>query len=595
MKKIEKKIGKVVLKLAFLAVLFLTASCSQDMADLEENQKGVQAKNSKAVLKTIAKGAKIHGTNGIYFGPDDNLYIASFFGQEVVVMDKESGKIIRRFGGAREPEDLVFPQGPDDLVFHPDGQSFYYTDITTGFVGRMALDGTPMGYQEVAPGTNPITFLEEDGKAPRLFVGLDFQGDGLYELDPELVDQPRAIVPDDGDPTTFPLGFLNAFDIGPDGRLYGPSFLFRQIISVDIDRGPTTNPYGDGTALVVNDDDWEYPVAAKFGPDGLLTVLDQNGEVSKVDIVTKTKTLFTTLQPGLDNLAFDSDGTLYVSNADFGWIVEILPNGKARTISKGGMIGPMGVAVLAGEKNNDDVFVGDLFRMYNFNGQTGNEKEVYKGYLVGEPGKLTMPFSVQADGENLLVTSWFSGLVQSWNPGDDTVIEQYQTFAPIDAVRVNGEIYISELALGGIVKASSPLTTIANLSVASGLATDGNTLWAADWATGDVWQIDFLGDTPQEPFIVASGLSKPEGLAFEKDGSLVVVDWGTSSLRRIDYYGTPGENVTIIAEGLELSAPWLAGPTSVPTWYFDGVAVGPSGDIYVTGGGANVLYRISPK
>ena len=57
---------------------------------------------------------------------------------------------------------------------------------------------------------NPITF-SEDG---RLFVALDFFGDALYELDPDLVKPPRLITQD--------LGWLNGIDWGPDGFLYGP-------------------------------------------------------------------------------------------------------------------------------------------------------------------------------------------------------------------------------------------------------------------------------------------------------------------------------------------------------------------------------------
>ena len=44
-----------------------------------------------------------------------------------------------------------------------------------------------------------------------------------------------------------------------------------------------------------------------------------------------------------------------------------------------------------------------------------------------------------------------------------------------------------------------------------------------------------------------------------------------------------------IAEGLEIGF-----PSEHPTWIFNGVAVGPSGAIYVTGDIANVLYRIEP-
>ena len=243
------------------------------MAELEANQQGVQAKNSKSVLKTIAKGAKIHGTNGIYFGPDDNLYIASFYGQEVIMMDKESGKILKRI-----PVDSA-----DDLVFHPDGESFYYTDILTAKVVRMDLEGKVIGQLEVAPGVNPITF--SDDEEPRLFVGLDFEGDGLYELDPDLAGIIRVIVPYvPGRSPVLPIGFLNAFDFGPDGFLYGPVFTKGTVVKVDVGE-PTdpsyTDPYGEGIIQVINDE-FTYPVAAKFGPDGLLTVLDQNGEVSKV-------------------------------------------------------------------------------------------------------------------------------------------------------------------------------------------------------------------------------------------------------------------------------------------------------------------------
>ena len=51
-----------------------------------------------------------YSTNGIYFGPDDNLYIASFYGDNITVMNKQNGKILRQFGVG----DGVF--GPDEHV-----------------------------------------------------------------------------------------------------------------------------------------------------------------------------------------------------------------------------------------------------------------------------------------------------------------------------------------------------------------------------------------------------------------------------------------------------------------------------------------------
>lgn len=539
-------------------------------------------KKPKVVVKEIARGAALKGANGVNFGPDGNLYIGSVNGQEIIVMNKQNGKILRRLG----PE--VGVTTPDDLAFGPDG-SLYWTDIFTGKVKRR----TPAGVvteQFVAPGVNPITF-SPDG---RLFVGLCFLGDGLFELDPNLVAPPRPII--QGPPGTFPLGFLNGFDIGPDGFLYGPIFTQGLVVKVDVGGPgdpPSSNPYGDGTVQVISFG-FTTPVAAKFNSQGVLHVLDQSGEVFKVNIQTGEKTLFRKLQPGLDNLAFDSKDALYISNADFGTVLEILPSGQPRTLSSGGMIGPMGLAVLPGANKKDQLFVADLYRLRRLDGLTGKEEKVYKGDLLGTPGKLTTPFSLSADGGNLIVSSWFGAVVQVWNPQTDQVVESFPVGAPIDALRFKGGIVTSDLGLGGVIWANNQSMILpidgTNVFAPGGLATDGETLWVADWGSGIVWQIEFNGNDPLPPTVLATGLVNPEGLAWDSDGTLVVVESGASRLSRISL--ATGE-VKKIADGLKLSAPAAGLPTFPPTWWFDGVAIGQSGDIYVSGGGKNVIYRVS--
>lgn len=135
MKTIEKLSLKTVLKFAFLGLLLLAFTCSPDKVLNSENLDTISERYSNSVLKTFIKGAALNAANGIDIGPDGNLYIASVIGQEIVVMNKNNGKIIKRFG----PESGVL--GPDDLVFSPDGTSLYWTDILTGYVGRMNLDG----------------------------------------------------------------------------------------------------------------------------------------------------------------------------------------------------------------------------------------------------------------------------------------------------------------------------------------------------------------------------------------------------------------------------------------------------------------------
>ena len=125
----------------------------------------------------------------------------------------------------------------------------------------------------------------------------------------------------------------------------------------------------------------------------------------------------------------------------------------------------------------------------------------------------------------------------------------------------------------------------------TGLAASEDTLWVADWVTGIVWQVGFVGKTPLPPVPVAFDLVMPEGLALDQDGSLLVVEAGAGRLSRIDL--TTSE-VSVVADGLELGAPAIPGSTP-PTFQFNGVTVGPSGAIYVTGDMTNVIYRIWPR
>ncbi len=521
------------------------------------------------------QGAALHGANGLNFGPNGDLYIASFLGREIIAMNKQNGSIVKRIG-----EDMGV-KSPDDLVFGPDG-SLYWTDLMTGEVGRMTQQGV-VTKQFVAPGVNPITF-SDDG---RLFVGLDFLGDGLYELDPNLINTPRAIVP--YVQGAFPIGNLNGFDFGPDGFLYGPIFSAGMVVKVNVGQPndpPSSDPYNDGT-IIPFAFGFTTPVAAKFNAAGVLHVLDQTGEVFKVDIVTGAKTLFVTLQEGLDNLAFDANGNLYVSNADYGWIIEVQPNGQTRTVSSGGMINPGGLALL---NDQNDLYVADLFRLRECNGLNGQDVGDDKGHLIPSPGALTLPMTVSADGNNLVVSSWFGSMVQVWDPQTDQVLEEHSFPVPINAIRFKNDLVVVDLGLRGVVRASdkSMILAIDNINVFApgGLATDGELLWVADWGTGTIWQISFAGNTPNAPVAVATGLSNPEGLAVDTDGSLVVVETGASRLTRINL--TTGETSTIV-DGLKLGLPALEG--TPPTWVFDGVTISESGDIYVSGWGKNVIYR----
>jgi sugar lactone lactonase YvrE len=94
------------------------------------------------------------------------------------------------------------------------------------------------------------------------------------------------------------------------------------------------------------------------------------------------------------------------------------------------------------------------------------------------------------------------------------------------------------------------------------------------------------GQPLQQPKVVAQGLASPEGMAVDRDGSLLVVESGAGRLSRVD---PATGRVSTVADGLAFEPPMPGAP---PTTTFNGVAVGPSGAIYVTGAGEGVLYRI---
>jgi len=525
---------------------------------------GVEAKLTKNTFngmgKVLVQGAPIHGANGIMFDGNDQLYIASVVGREIVVMDPKSGRILERLGTD------VGVEGPDDLAFGPDG-SLYWTSLLTGEVGRLSPDGT-VTTQFVAVGVNPITF-NDDG---RLFVALDFLGDGLYELDPDLEDLPQFIATG--------LGFLNGMDFGTDGLLYGPIWTQGRVVSIDVDAVPFE--------MVTVADGFGTPAAAKFDSQGDLYVADQMwGEVSRVDLETWNKEVIATGLSGLDNLAFDSHDRLYVSHAGDGSIYQILPSGKTRTVSKGDMIAPGGVAVIPHPHPGESVFVADLFTLREFNGRTGKPISVERHDLT-VPGDITSPMTVSADGDNLILSSWFANEVQVWNPETGTVVEDYPGFAvPLNAIGFQGDIVVAELMTGSVVRASDNFTIASEFFVPAGLTATEDDLWVSDWASGVVWQIVTNGSPSKTP--VAMGLLGPEGLAVDLDGSLLVVESRAGRLSRIDL--ATGA-VSSVVEGLELGAEGV--PGYPPTWGFNGVAVGSTGYIYVTGDVADVLYRFKP-
>jgi sugar lactone lactonase YvrE len=534
--------------IVLLIVALLLSACQPIVAP--------EAATAGPQVEILATGAPFHSANGPAFGPDGNLYFGSVGGREIIVMDPETGAVIKRLG------EEVGVTSPDDITFGPDG-SLYWTNLMTGEVGRLAPDGTATS-QKVGLGVNPITF-SDDG---RLFVALDFFGDAFYELDPALVAPPRLLAEQ--------LGFLNAFDFGPDGYLYGPIYIRGQFVRIDVNADPVTiETIADGFIL---------PAAAKFDAQGRLHVLDQaTGEVTLLNPETEEKSVLATLPPGIDNLAFDAQGRLFVTHNSQASVFEVKTDGTVRTVSPGGMTAPAGVAIMT-QNGVDTIYTANVMAINPFDAQTGQAGAPYEANAV----------TVAPDGENLLLTSWFANVVEIWNPATGRAIASYHDFAvPLNAIRFQGDLIVAELGTASVLRASGVDPTqrtplISGMGVPAGLAATTNELWVSDFATGQILQLVAGGEVLAEPIVIASGLMGPEGLAVTDEGLLLVVE---SSAKRLSAIDLETGEVGLIAEDLALGLP--AWPGLSPLGLLNGVTIDAAGTIYVTGDIDNVLYRIT--
>ena len=509
-------------------------------------------------ITTLVTGARIAGANGMHFGPDGLLYVASVVGGELLAMNPDTGAVVKRWNSATGVD------GPDDVAFAPDG-SFYWTSILTGEVAGFRPDGTRVTAARLTPGVNPLTFAD-DG---RLFVAQCFFGTNLYEVDPNGVKPARLIRDDLG-----PKCGLNGMDWGPDGRLYGPRWFRGEVVSIDVATG----------ALRTEVTGVQVPASVKFDSKGRLHVLDtMTGQVLRID--GGAKTVVATLTPGLDNFAFDRQDELFVSSFADGFVVHVKKDGSTQELSPGGMVSASGLAVRR-VGGRAEVIVADLYALRGFDPVTGAVTSTQRDVLGISP--MGSALTVAADGTKLILSTWVDNAVRVWDPDARRVVQEFtQLKEPVDAVRFGSAVAISEFGGHRVIAINGDRTRVVagDLPAPTGLVVRQGELFVTERSRGQLLRLTRRGMPLAKPVVIARGLTQPEGVALLGDG-FVVVEAGAGRITQVDLTG----RTKLLARVAPGNSP--AGATQPPSFIFNGVAVLDDTTLFVTSEQDRSLQRI---
>jgi sugar lactone lactonase YvrE len=510
----------------------------------------------------LVPGSAFHGVHGLGIDKTGRLFAGSVAGAALYEVDRDSGtaKI-----AIPSPEGMA-----DDLAFAPDG-TMAWTGFLTGDLYSRKGDGPVKKLASGLPGINSLAF-RKDG---RLYATTVFLGDALYEIDVEGVKPPRKIMEK--------MGGLNGFEFGPDDLLYGPLWFKGQVAKVDVDKAE----------LTVVADGFKIPAAVNFDSKGNLWVVDTAlGQLMRVDPKTGAKKMVAQLKPSLDNLAIDDKDRIFVSNMADNGIQEVDPEtGAAKQVIIGKLALPGGIGVVS-DGARDTIYVADVFAYRTVDGTTGEVTEPARMHADGVT--LEYPMSATAKGDDVILSSWFTGTVQVIDRKTGKTVEMLHDFkAPHDAVKLgDGSILVNELGSKSLVRVSGEhgkdrTVVIGGLEGPVGLVADSKgDVYVTEAFAGQVSLIESNG----EKTVIAKDLKMPEGIALAPDGSLIVAEVGAKRIVQIDpVKGT----VTEIAGNLPIGlAPVPGGlPTNIPT----GVGIGASGVIYFSSDLENAIYKVVKK
>ncbi len=508
------------------------------------------------VFEQIVAGSGFHTANGVAFGPDGLLFVASVAGESIFALDVATGAI----------QTIVGPPAgeADDLVFSPDGDMIW-TAFMEGIVRMKGVDGEIKQLASGLPGANSIAFTR-DGK--RLFVGQVFMGDGMWEIDLAGKAAPRLVAAD--------TGGINACQFGPDGMIYGPSWDRGQVVRIDPETGET--------AILA--DDFKKPGAVRFDVEDNLFVLDDmTGEIFALEEANGkwNKRLIVQLPSATDNMVIGPNGFFYVSGMPDNAIYEVdAATGDSRIVVAGKLGFPRAIAVSTGV-DGDLLHIADTGAYRVVDPRTKEVRDIARAVAT----TLKFPASVSVHGTSVLLTAELFGAIEIFNLDGKMVREVSGLSMPAAAIECeDGTIVVTEPLAGRVLLLSGDQKDVLaeGLQLPSGLADAGDeSIYVAESASGRLLRI---GLKDRNVTVVAENLGTVRAIATTPDGSVAVLDLNGG---RVLLLAPATGVVTLVAQG------FAVGRLQKPYARSGGIAVGSDGTMYIAADAENALYRISRK
>lgn len=442
------------------------------------------------------------------------------------------------------------------------------------------VDGTTFGI-------NALAYRRSND---RLYAASSLVGNAIFRIDWRGSDPALGIVPLNIPKNAFLA--LNAFQFGPDDKLYTPDTLGGKILRINVDTGDVETLLSDIPS----------PIALKISLKGLVYFISQTtGEIFKYDTATVTKTKLATLEPPLDNLALSPDETkLYISSRNNKIFEVDVKSGSKKTLFSSALIQPWDIAY---DNETDSLYIADTGSLKQLKAGSGKlVREIFLDSthhpkLIGV-GIISGIELEQGPGAKIILSDVTKGNTIVLNKKDlsvDTILNAFPDALnspgqPFSAVRVNQGntdfFLVADSVNGNIVRLNrdhstslfySGLQVPIKLKIANGylyIVEAGDiTHFVED--SGRISRIPLNDPSPENLEILIQHLNNPQGLDIFGD-KMVFLEVGKGELLEASSTGEV-ENF-VLKKGLSFSNDLLLSPTyPMPIYPFAGVAIESNG------------------